>query len=48
MNLTLLGAAGATGVPLVEQALAEGHHVTALVRSRQKGDATDRVAVSGP
>lgn len=60
MNLTLLGAAGATGVPLVEQALAEGHHVTALVRSRQKlsitnpnldvveGDATDRVAVSRP
>ena len=58
MNLTLLGAAGATGVPLVEQALAEGHHVTALVRSRQKlsitnpnldvveGDATDRAAVS--
>lgn len=58
MNLTLLGAAGATGVPLVEQALAEGHHVTALVRSRRKlsitnpnldvveGDATDRAAVS--
>ena len=58
MNLTLLGAAGATGVPLVEQALAEGHHVTALVQSRQKlsitnpnldvveGDATDRAAVS--
>ena len=58
MNLTLLGAAGATGVPLVEQALAEGHHVTALVRSRQKlsitnpnldvveGDATDHAAVS--
>jgi uncharacterized protein YbjT (DUF2867 family) len=58
MNLTLLGAAGATGVPLVEQALADGHHVTALVRSRQKlsitnpnldvveGDATDRAAVS--
>jgi len=58
MNLTLLGAAGATGVPLVAQALAAGHHVTALVRSRQKlsitnpnldvveGDATDRAAVS--
>ena len=58
MNLTLLGAAGATGVPLVEQALAAGHHVTALVRSRPKlsitnpnldvveGDATDRAAVS--
>jgi uncharacterized protein YbjT (DUF2867 family) len=58
LNITLLGAAGATGVSLVEQALADGHHVTALVRSRQKlsitnpnldvveGDATDRAAVS--
>jgi nucleoside-diphosphate-sugar epimerase len=58
MNLTVLGAAGATGIPLVEQALAGGHHVTALVRSRQtfgiadpnldvvEGDATDREAVS--
>jgi uncharacterized protein YbjT (DUF2867 family) len=58
MNLTVLGAAGATGVPLVEQALAAGHHVTALVRSRQdltttdpdldvvEGDATDRATVA--
>ena len=58
MNLTVLGAAGATGVPLVEQALAAGHQVTALARSGQKvtitnsnlhvvqGDATDRAAVS--
>ena len=58
MNLSVLGAAGATGVPLVEQALAAGHRVTALVRSAQKltitnpnldvveGDATDRAAVS--
>jgi uncharacterized protein YbjT (DUF2867 family) len=58
MNLTVLGAAGATGIQLVEQALAAGHQVTALVRSRQKlaisnanldvveGDATDRAAVS--
>jgi Putative NADH-flavin reductase len=58
MNLSVLGAAGATGIPLVEQALAAGHHVTALVRSGQKltitnpnlrvveGDATDRAAVS--
>lgn len=30
MNLTVLGAAGATGTPLVEQALAAGHRVTAL------------------
>src|SRR6476619_3588445 len=58
MNLSVLGAAGATGIPLVEQALAAGHRVTALVRSRQKltitnpnlhvveGDATEHAAVS--
>jgi uncharacterized protein YbjT (DUF2867 family) len=58
MKLSVLGAAGATGIPLVEQALAAGHRVTALVRSGQKltvtnlnlhvveGDATDHAAVS--
>ena len=58
MKLTVLGAAGATGIALVEQALAAGHFVTALVRSGQKltitnpnlhvveGDATDQAAVS--
>ncbi len=58
MNLTVLGAAGATGTELVEQALTASHHVTALVRSPEKltitnpnlhvvqGDATDRTAVS--
>jgi uncharacterized protein YbjT (DUF2867 family) len=58
MNLTVLGAAGATGIPLVEQALAAGHQVTALARSPDKltiinpsllvvqGDATDRAALS--
>lgn len=58
MNLTVLGAAGATGTPLVEQALAAGHRVTALARSPDKlaitspsllvvqGDATDRAALS--
>ena len=58
MKLSVLGAAGATGIPLVEQALAGGHSVTALVRSGQKltitnpnlhvveGDATDHAAVS--
>ena len=58
MKLSVLGAAGATGVPLVEQALAAGHTVTALVRSGQKlpvttrnlhvvaGDATDHAAVA--
>jgi uncharacterized protein YbjT (DUF2867 family) len=58
MNLTVLGAAGATGVPLVEQAIAAGHRVTALARSAEnltlanpnlhvvQGDATDREVVS--
>lgn len=58
MNLTVLGATGATGTQLVEQALTAGHHVTALARSPEKltitnpslhvvqGDATDRAAVS--
>jgi polyisoprenoid-binding protein YceI/uncharacterized protein YbjT (DUF2867 family) len=58
MKLSVLGAAGATGIQLVEQALGAGHTVTALVRSGQKltvthpnlhvveGDATDRAAVS--
>ena len=58
MNLTVLGAAGATGVPLVEQAIAAGHQVTALARSAGnltltnpnlnvvEGDATDRTVVS--
>ena len=58
MNLTVLGATGATGTQLVEQALTAGHHVTALARSPDKltitnpdlhvvqGDATDRAAVS--
>ena len=58
MKLAVLGAAGATGVPLVEQALAAGDEVSALVRSGEKstaanprlrvieGDATDRDSVS--
>ncbi len=58
MNLTVLGAAGATGVQLVEQALAAGHQVTALARSAEnltltnpnlhviQGNATDRAVVS--
>jgi putative NADH-flavin reductase len=58
MKLSVLGAAGATGIPLVEQALAAGHRVTALVRSGQnltitnpnlhvvEGDATERAGVS--
>ncbi|MBV8296462.1 MAG: SDR family oxidoreductase [Acidimicrobiia bacterium] len=58
MKLAVLGAAGATGVPLVEQALAAGDEVRALVRSGEKftaanprlrvieGDATDRDSLS--
>ena len=58
MNLTILGATGATGTILVERALAAGHHVTALARTPQKlttthpnrraiaGDATDGAAVA--
>lgn len=36
MNLVVLGATGATGRLVVEQALAAGHTVTALVRSPEK------------
>ena len=58
MNLTILGAAGATGIQLVEQALAAGQQVTALARSAEQltitdpnlnvvqGDATDRGVIS--
>lgn len=58
MNITVLGGAGATGTHVVQQALAAGHSVTALVRSPEKmtisdprvrmvlGDATDQAAVA--
>jgi uncharacterized protein YbjT (DUF2867 family) len=58
MNLVVLGATGRTGILVVEQALAAGHTVTALVRSPQKlitanpslrvvaGEATDTLAVA--
>src|SRR5438132_5131391 len=58
MNLAVLGATGRTGRLVVEQALAGGHTVTALVRSPEKlttgssnlrvvvGEATDTAAVS--
>lgn len=36
MKLTVFGATGRTGVPLVEQALAAGHDVTAFVRDRSE------------
>jgi uncharacterized protein YbjT (DUF2867 family) len=58
MNIVVLGATGRTGRLVVEQALAAGHTVTALVRSPEKltmdnanlrvvtGEATDTSAVS--
>ena len=36
MNLLIIGATGGTGRALVEQALAQGHNVTALVRNPAK------------
>lgn len=57
MRVLVLGASGATGRHLVEQALAQGHHVTALARNPAKlhsrspdltvvqGDVTDPLAV---
>ena len=54
MNITVFGAAGGTGIQVVQQALAAGHAVTALVRSAEtmvvtdprlrvvQGDATDQ------
>src|SRR5690349_2287853 len=59
MNIVVLGATGGTGRLVVEQALAAGHTVTALVRSPEKlatlqpnlrvvtGSAADREAVAG-
>lgn len=58
MNIAVLGAAGGTGTLVVQQALAAGHSVTALVRSPEKmtvsdpslrvvqGDATDPASVA--
>jgi putative NADH-flavin reductase len=36
MKIFLLGATGGTGGAILEQALARGHHITALVRSPEK------------
>lgn len=41
MNLTIFGATGRTGIELVTQALAMGHHVTAYVRNPAKLTITD-------
>jgi putative NADH-flavin reductase len=41
MQITVLGANGQTGTAVVDQALAQGHQVTALVRDRSKITRTD-------
>ena len=41
MKILVLGATGATGHPLVQQALDQGHEVVALVRTRSKMKITD-------
>ena len=58
MNIAVLGAAGGTGTLVVQQAVATGHSVTALVRSPEtmrvsdpklrvvQGDATDPASVA--
>jgi putative NADH-flavin reductase len=48
MRITVLGASGRTGVPLVEQALDRGHEVVAFVRSRDRlpADLLDRDGVT--
>ena len=58
MNITVHGAAGGTGMQVVQQALAAGYSVTALVRRPEKtqvtdphlpvvqGDATDQASVT--
>lgn len=59
MKILVIGATGGTGQAIVREALARGHDVTALVRSRAKahpllpgiemveGDARDNAAVTG-
>ena len=58
MKLFVVGASGRTGLEIVQQALARGHHVTAFVRSPEsitlknerltvlKGDAVDEDQLS--
>jgi putative NADH-flavin reductase len=36
MRLTVFGATGRTGIPLLEQALSRGHEVVAFVRNPEK------------
>jgi len=46
MKLTVFGATGGTGTHLVEQALAAGHEVTAVVRDPARLRVTDRARVA--
>lgn len=43
----IVGATGASGLPLVRQALESGHHVTVLIRSPEKlpEDLRDKVTI---
>jgi putative NADH-flavin reductase len=45
VNITVLGATGRTGRPLVDELLGRGHHVTALVRDPTTYAAPDGVTV---
>lgn len=59
MKIVIFGATGRTGIPLVQQALEQGHEVTAFVRNKNKiavrherltvlaGDVFDETAVAG-
>lgn len=45
MKILVLGATGATGLLIVRKALAEGHSVVALVRSKAKAEAAGLVGI---
>ena len=45
MNIVVLGATGGIGRQVVDQALAAGHNVTAVVRSSPPGKDTPRLRV---
>jgi putative NADH-flavin reductase len=45
MKLVVLGGTGGTGRAVLEQALAAGHDVTAVVRNRSALDARDRLSI---
>ncbi|MBD3276369.1 MAG: NAD(P)H-binding protein, partial [Candidatus Marinimicrobia bacterium] len=47
MKLVIFGATGRTGIPLIKQALENGHEITAFVRNPDKlpDDLTNRVTI---